>query len=146
MPIAWMIYSNATEVTITFFLRALKAKNPTYPKIIMTDKDQAQINSIRTVYPDTKILLCWWHVLHVWQQHFVTAHHPTLWKLLKEWVRISNLIDFKVQWVEIKKEGPQSVIEYLEKEWMGDHEMWSAIARTDCVIWELRDTNMLLEA
>src|SRR5204863_6514132 len=144
MPVAWMISTNATEVTVTFFLRTLKARNPVCPKWIMTDKDRSQINSLRTVYPEAKILLCWWHVLHAWQQHFVTAHYPTLWTLLKKWVRIQDSRQFDEQWEKIKEVAPASIVSYLEKEWLRDRDMWSAVTRIDRSVWELEDTNMLL--
>src|ERR1700720_1168647 len=73
MPIAWMISSNAHQETITFLLHAVQIGSPEIkPKRIMSDKDRAQMNSIQVVYPESQLLLCWWHVLHAWQQHFVT--------------------------------------------------------------------------
>ena len=140
-----MISSNAQQETISFFLQTLKSRNPTIPAWFMTDKDKGQINSIALVYPDANILLCWWHVLHAWQQHFVTAHHPELWDLLKKWVRLTDENDFDMQWEKIKKIAPPSVIKYLEKDWLPDRNMWSAVARSGRKVWELGDTNMLLE-
>ncbi|KAF8170157.1 hypothetical protein BJ912DRAFT_997691 [Pholiota molesta] len=45
------------------------------------------MNSIQLVYPKATLFLCWWHVLHAWQQHFVTSSFPELWDLLKKWIR-----------------------------------------------------------
>jgi MULE transposase domain. len=147
MPVAWMISSNATEATINFFLRTVKGRNPAVkPKWFMSDKDRAQLNSIRSWYPDSKLLLCWWHVLHAWQQHFVTAHHPKLWDLLKTWVRITDMGEFDKRWTEIQSIAPPSVIQYLKTEWLGDRDMWSAVTRMDRTIFEQGDTNMLIEA
>jgi hypothetical protein len=73
--------------TMTFLLHSVRAANPGIkPKRIMSDKDQAQMNEIWVVYPESQLLLCWWHVLHAWQQHFVTSQHPKLWDLLKAWI------------------------------------------------------------
>jgi hypothetical protein len=40
----------------------------------MTDCDQAQISALETVYPQTWVILCRWHVLHAIQSHFQTDH------------------------------------------------------------------------
>jgi hypothetical protein len=121
IPTAWMISSNAQEETIAYFLLKIKARNPDIkPKWIMSDKDQAQMNSICRVYPDLQLLLCWWHVLHAWQQHFVTSHYPELWDLLKGWIRMTDPSDFAGQWEKIKRAAPASVVQYLETEWLGN--------------------------
>ena len=86
MPIAWMISSNATEATIDYFLAMLWAQNPgVIPKCLMSDFDKGQMNAVCRCYPESQLLLCWWHVAHAWQQHFVTAHYKDLWAELKQW-------------------------------------------------------------
>ncbi|KAJ7102622.1 hypothetical protein B0H15DRAFT_762019, partial [Mycena belliarum] len=42
--------------------------------------------------------------------------------------------------------APESVIAYLTKTWMVDQELWSGVYRQDRTIFELSDTNMLVEA
>ncbi|KAJ7732434.1 hypothetical protein B0H16DRAFT_1328742, partial [Mycena metata] len=145
MPAAWMISSNGKEVTVDFFLNTILLENPSIvPFIFMSDFDYAQLNSIRRRYPGSKLLLCWWHVLHAWQQHFSTHHHPILWELLKSWIRITDQDEFDARWVEIKAIAPDSVTEYLEKFWMKEVALWSAVYRVDRTIFDLGDTNMLV--
>lgn len=149
IPVAWMLASHGDEATINFFLQKLRLQSPTIsPGWFMTDRDLAQINAIKHQYPNTNVVLCWWHVLHAWQQHFVVHAHPELWVLLKEWIRIDTVEGFKVQWEKIKGVAPQSVIQYLEEYWMPEkyQKMWSACARKGRDIFEKNDTNMLLEA
>jgi hypothetical protein len=112
----------------------------------MSDKNYPQMNSVRRVYPESRLLLCWWHVLHAWQQHFVTSHYPELWDLLKGWIRLTEEATFEQQWEKIKKIAPESVVTYLTKEWLGDRDLWSAVARKGRSVLELGDTNMLVEA
>jgi hypothetical protein len=51
-----MISSNAQEETITYFLFTLRVANPSVkPKWIMSDKDRAEMNSIRHVFPESKL-------------------------------------------------------------------------------------------
>lgn len=142
-----MISSNATEVTIDYFLKHLISRNPsTIPQTFMSDKDRGQMNAIRERYPKSRLLLCWWHVLHAWQAHFNTAEFPELWTLMKGWIRITDKEEFDKRWEEIQVIAPSSVREYLEKNWMDEIELWSAVYRTDRTIFEEGDTNMLVEA
>lgn len=44
-PVAWMISSNATEVTIDYFLAMLRERNPdVIPAKMMSDTPQAWVN------------------------------------------------------------------------------------------------------
>lgn len=147
MPVAWMICSNATEATISFFLGALREHNPSViPKWWMSDRDPAQMNSIKSKYPESLLLLCWWHVLHAWQQHFSTREFPRLWELLKGWIRITDKQGFIARWQEICAIAPKSIQVYLRDYWLPVQELWSAVARQNRTIFQESDTNMLVEA
>ena len=142
-----MISSNSQQETLTFLLRTVRNDNPDVkPKYIMSDKDRAQMNAVQCIYPASRLLLCWWHVLHAWQQYFVISQHPKLWELLKAWVRITDPEAFDRQWELIKEIAPPSVRQYLETEWWAERDLWSAVSRRDRSVYELSDTNMLVEA
>lgn len=146
-PIAWMMSSNATEPTINYFLANLRAHNPDVkPNIFMSDFDKGQINQIRACYPESMVLLCWWHVLHAWRQHFVTAHFPELWELLKGWIRLTEESSFNERWTKIQQLAPASFVDYINQYWMPVWKMWSARERLQRTIFEISDTNMLIEA
>jgi len=48
------------------------------PAIVMSDCDQAQLNAILAVYPNSMMLLCWLHVLFVMWMHFWMEEFPRL--------------------------------------------------------------------
>lgn len=149
IPVAWMISNSGTEETITNFLNLVHKRSPTIlPCIIMTDCDHAQINACCYIFFHAIILLCWWHVLHAWQQHFCIPAHPDLWKLLKKWIRIKDPAIFECTWQQIQRLATPSFLEYLHKMWMCDDiiKMWSATHRVGRSIFEESDTNMLIEA
>ncbi|KAI0037342.1 hypothetical protein FA95DRAFT_1507072, partial [Auriscalpium vulgare] len=147
IPVAWMLSSDGTEETVDYFIGLVKKRSPTVnPRIAMTDRDFAQINSIRRHYPEALILLCWWHVLHAWRQHFVVAHHERLWDRLQKWIRMVDEAEFEKCWREIQELAPPSVLEYLTTYWLPYREMWSAVFRKGRHIFQLSDTNMLVEA
>ena len=62
--VTWMLASNGTTDTIAFFVGWVRDASPVVrPAVIMTDRDRAQMNALRLVYPDSQMLLCKWHVL-----------------------------------------------------------------------------------
>ena len=90
-----MLSSNSQNGTITYFLRLIQSWNPkVWPAYIMTDCDQAQIAALEAVYPQSQVLLCTWHVLHVIWSHFRTDQFPELWALVKKLVHTSDLAEF----------------------------------------------------
>jgi hypothetical protein len=86
-----MLSSSGMEATIQSFLNFVKEQSPEIkPVIIMMDCDQAQINTIKAVYLDSTIYLCWWHVLHAMRMHFCTEEFLKLWEHVHEWVKTPN--------------------------------------------------------
>ena len=80
-----MLSSGGTEVTILFFLTFIKTRSPgVVPAIIMSDRDRAQMNAVSTEYTDSKLLLCWWHVLRAIRMHFRTEEFPVVWDHIRE--------------------------------------------------------------
>jgi MULE transposase domain. len=149
IPVAWMLASNGTQETLTYFLKLICQANPgVTPHWIMTDRDIAQINACRQQYPGSAILLCWWHVLHAWQQHFIISQHPILWEKLKAWIRVTDEAEFSTYWNVIMTLAPLNFIDYLQEYWMPVKfiKMWSAVHRANRTILEQSDTNMLVEA
>ena len=130
-------------------MKLIKSRAPEVsPTIFMTDRDQAQVNAIREVYPNSRALFCWWHVLRAIRCHFVVTEFPDLWTLIQKWVHSPDLYKFDTWWDDIQndKSVPKSLVEYLAREWLPVKEMWSAVYRQDRSIFEEGDTNMLLEA
>lgn len=104
------------------------------------------MNACLRVFPHAHLLLCWWHVLKAWRQHFSTDHYPELWELLQRWLRTTDTRDFDHIWTNIQAIAPVSMVEYLASNWLAEVKLWSAVYRTGCMIFMKVDTNMLLEA
>ncbi len=144
-----MLASYGTEGTISYFLRLLRSANDsTIPAKFMTDRDFAQINAITSEYPECGIWLCWWHVLHSWQQHFVISQNEALWIKLKALLRVEDPEKFNLALGEIKALSPANFWDYLVNNWLAEKFviMWSAMYRRNRGIHLLNDTNMLIEA
>jgi hypothetical protein len=149
VPVAWMLSSNGTEATINFFLHFVKALSPEItPRITMSDRDQAQMNAIKAVYPETTLLLCWWHVLRAMRMHFRIEEFPELWERVREWVKTPDQSRFNSVWEWIKTDPsvPLSFVDYLKVNWMGIVPLWAGISRQNRTIFQESDTNMLIEA
>jgi hypothetical protein len=84
----------------------------------MSDHDQAQLNALEKVYPDSQILLCIWHVLCAFQSHFVAKQFQALWAKVKSWVKTKDSDKFDKIWTEITSDQsvPQSLIDYFNKD------------------------------
>jgi hypothetical protein len=95
-----MLSSNGTQATIQYFLSLIKAQSPEVaPSIFMTDRDQAQVNSIWVVFPECRrVFYCWWHVLWAIRTHFNTKEFPELWTRIKDWVRVTDQTEFDACW------------------------------------------------
>ena len=144
-----MLASSGTEETISYFIflvhqRALHI----IPIRVMSDRDFAQINACIRQFPTAMILLCWWHVLHSWQQHLSISRHPELWTLLKAWIRIEDPVAFEAASKKIQEIAPLDFLQYLREYWLPLKylAMWSAVYRKGRTVYELSDTNMLIEA
>lgn len=75
IPVAWMIASKGTAETIGYFISLVQSRSLLImPRWLMSGRDLAQIKALLQYFPASRMLLCWWHVLRAWQQHFVTSH------------------------------------------------------------------------
>ena len=122
VPVAWMLMSSGTEVTIKYFLNFVKLRSSQIsPAVIMTDRDKAQMNAISAVYPDSTVLLCWWHVLRAIRMHFRTEEFPELWERVREWVKVTDQTKFNSlwEWIQTNPSVPKSFVDYLQNNWMG---------------------------
>ena len=92
--------------------------NPVIPSIILTDRDVGQINALRSVFPSSRILLCWWHVLHNWYGQLSVKDHPEAWELLKQFPRQTTRQDHEKVWQKLQAILPQTFIEYMYENWL----------------------------
>jgi len=127
-----MLSTSGTQVTIQYFLNLIKEQSPDIsPSIFMTDRNQAQVNSICSMFPECHcIFYCWWHVLWAIQTHFNTKEFLELWTLIKDWVRITDDDKFNTSWKYIQEDTlvPKSLANYIAQDWLPHKEMWSVMS------------------
>ena len=112
---------------IAFFVIWVRDASPeVQPCVIITDCDQAQINALKMVYPQSQIFLCHWHVLHVIQSHFVMMAFKDLWQKIKALVQTDNQVIFDNIWQKICTDPlvPPSIVKYLDDMWMKRPHIW----------------------
>jgi hypothetical protein len=144
-----MLTSSGTTDTIAFFVRWVRDASPAVrPAVIMTDRDQAQIEALKEAYPTSQIWLCIWHVLRAMQSHFSITEFKSLWEKVKALVKTEDLAEFYTLWDEISTDPsvPQSFVQYMASSWIPASHMWSRVVRKDRSIYLEGDTNMLIEA
>lgn len=74
IPLACLLHTSQTELNYTSCFQLLKKFTPNgfggngSPNIIMTDDSHAERNALKSVYPNTKLLLCSFHICQaVWR-------------------------------------------------------------------------------
>lgn len=149
VPVTWMLTSRGMEATIKYFLNFIeKWSLKILPAIVMTNHDKAQMNAISAVYLESKMFLCWWHVLSAIWKHFRMEEFPNLWENICVWVKTSDQAQFDSLWQEMQTDPsvPQSLVDYLKVNWMSVVSLWSGTYRKNWSIFQEGDTNMLIEA
>ena len=144
-----MLASNGMTNTIAFFVSWVRDVSPAVRlAVIMTDHDCMQMNALRLVYPNSQMLLCKWHVLHMMWSHFNTSEFLELWAKVKALVNAPQSADFVRLWVEILNDPsvPQSFVQYMRAEWILEAKLWEMIMQKNHSILEEGNANMLLEA
>ena len=127
-----MLSSNGTEATIQYFINFIKMHCPEItPQITMSDRDKVQMNAVKAVYPETTLLLCWWHVLHAMWMHFHIEEFLDLWECIQELVKTSDQLKFDSvwEWIQTDPSVPQSFVDYLKTNWMSIVPLWAGISR-----------------
>src|SRR6266850_1103799 len=147
--VTWMLTLSGTTNTITFFIRWVwDASLEVQPAVIMSDRNQAQLQALKDIYPLSQIWLCIWHVLWAMQSHFSITVFQSLWEKVKALVKTEDLAKFYMIWDEISTDPsvPPSFVQYMASLWIPASHMWSKVMQKDCPIYLEGDTNMLIEA
>ena len=113
----------------------------------MSDNDGAQLRAINCVYPESKILLCWWHILKDWKKklHGVVPKNEqdNLWQQLKLLLMTSKIFEEDIKIVQ-QLANPEFNL-YFERTWLPKKELWAFAFRQDRSILQSSNTNMLIE-
>ena len=75
----WMISDREDAVAFTTFMQCVHAAAPagTAPVVLLSDDDSSCYGAVLRVFPDTKHLLCYWHLEKAWRrQLFPKIHGP----------------------------------------------------------------------
>ncbi|XP_070533937.1 uncharacterized protein [Ptychodera flava] len=161
VPVAYIIISKEDKDVLERCFSKIKSKvNEIYPRVIMVDKDQTEISALSSVFPQSDILLCWFHVLqavHRWITKRAggglagtsNAEHRNL--VIQAMLKMKNCSteeDFRQTsgkcLDEIDKAiGHNLVSKYLLDEWISVAHMWCHFGRK--MFHEGQDTNNIAE-
>uniref|UniRef100_A0A9J8DEX1 Uncharacterized protein n=1 Tax=Cyprinus carpio carpio TaxID=630221 RepID=A0A9J8DEX1_CYPCA len=103
----------------------------------MVDKDQAEINSIRKVFSESYVLLCWYHVIQV-ILILITSNMIFLVHLYRNMNLRKKSEMFHCQFKNLK-----DVCKYFRNHWETIGHLWSNFRR--CYKHRDSDTNNLIE-
>ena len=143
-----MISSSTTSSVIAAWLQSIKMQCPAIcPEYFMSDNDSAEHKAINDVYPDSRILLCWWHVIKDWKRkiHGVVPKNEqdALFQKLKFLLTTSR--DFEVDVKIVQQLANPEFNLYFERTWLPKKDLWAFEFRQDRSILQSSNTNMLIE-
>jgi len=112
------------EETYSWALQKYKDITKVFPKVIVTDRELALMNSIEKVYPSTQNLLCIWHI----NKNIVAKCKPlvsaSLWdSFVLDWnacVSSHTIYSFEENWASFhfKYSSEQPALNYITHTWL----------------------------
>ena len=112
------------------------------PEIFMTDDAEAEINALRKVWPNSKLLLCVWHVLNaVWRWLWEAKHQVQkddrkhLLKIFRSLLYAKNEAEFDLKKAELLSDTKclkyLMFIKHLDEAYFGRKHAWAISVRND---------------
>ena len=165
-PLGMIITSCETEAVMTEAFKMYKEMLPSYafkgkgslgPENIITDDSDSERNSIKSVWPQSRLLLCTFHVLQAtWRWLWASQHHielkerPHLLKLLRGLMYASSESDFNELCEDLETDSVLEKYEnyknYIEK-LLQRKELWALFVRLqDNMSTHGNNTNNYVEA
>ena len=147
VPLSYLITSNEKAAAIKPWLTEVKAISGEFG-CIMTDNDDAEIDAVESVFPRSRHLLCWWHVLKNWNTNRRSKLPSDLAASI--WTKLLHLLmsseDFDRDFEEIIRMSTPEFTTYLRREWYPKRQKWAFTFRKDIPMFRKTNTNMLIES
>ncbi|CAG8486038.1 15948_t:CDS:2 [Dentiscutata heterogama] len=76
VTIAHLLSSHKNFESVHHWLYSLCAQVPDWqgPAAFLVDCDLAQIKALHVVFPESRVLLCWWHIARAWRENLGKAY------------------------------------------------------------------------
>ncbi|KAJ1103517.1 hypothetical protein NDU88_000940 [Pleurodeles waltl] len=142
VPVCTFITSEDTEDSISACLHELKMASPsTLPSAFMIDKEVKYIGAIQKIYPTSRILICWFHVLQEINQWLCKKESgisgPDSYderKKVLDFVAVLKNCATEEAFFRVVSEssqviGSNIVRHYLEENWFKCASMWANFGR-----------------
>jgi len=106
--------------TLQSFLTANKIPPP---EVMITDRKLALMNAISKIFPNTKNMLCTWHI----EKNLVSNASKLIkdqfleHRILKDWsnlIRLPTISKFESHWNGMRSDYPPAFMSYIEKTWI----------------------------
>ena len=130
VPVAYLIANSGTMVVLAAWLQSIRDACPSVDvHYVMSDNDDAQLGALKRVYPEARVLLCWWHVLRDWQRQIVAKRVPAEDReALKSALRraLTAEGDFELLFRDVINLGHSDFNSNFRREWWPKRETWAA--------------------
>lgn len=162
LPVACAFHTSQDEANYTLVFSMIKEafekkfnEKKMNPAVIMTDDSAAERNALKTIFPDSRLLLCCFHVAQAfWRWLSSSMHGIDITKRQSIMVRFSELMFSKTDNEAVKiftslisdayVKSSNNLVQHLKKIWKKRVE-WCTAYRTD-IIYRGHNTNNYTEA
>ncbi|CAG8727953.1 20885_t:CDS:2, partial [Racocetra persica] len=155
LPLAHLISFRKNTASVQFWLYSLHIQLLWKGLIsFLVDCDPAQIKALWNIFPKSKILLCWWHILRAWQDNLKKVYikkanlvlngklsseikkkmKEELWDNLRELMYIDNYRNID-EYILNKWSNSISFISYFKKQWLNESNNYYQISEIDKTMW-----------
>ena len=121
---------------------AFKGRGADGPRVWMSDDCQAEIKSIKAVFPLSTPLLCQWHLIAavwrwLWDRHHEIEHEdrPHLLKLFQKLLYAKTSQEYEIARLELFEDETadnyKNYIEHLSSSYFGRVEAWTTFSRLE---------------
>ncbi|RXN17254.1 zinc finger SWIM domain-containing 1-like protein [Labeo rohita] len=155
-PVAYIITSSETQETLKLALQKLRPVFPKPPRCFMVDKDMSEINALNAVFPESDVLLCWYHVLQAVVRWLMKSdsgvcgpHSSNTRREILDYFKKMKACAMKTDFDRVAKEflkdfsHCQEVCKYFQRYWEPISHRWADYGR--CYNHGNSETNNLIE-
>ena len=119
-------------------------------KIVMSDKDQTERNSISTYFSQAKKIICLFHTMQIFKRtitksHFSLSDEVILenFDLIKNLVQASSVAEFEEIHTKFEAKAAEQILEYYRKNWHPCKEEWAICYTKQNTCFGTRTNNRL---
>lgn len=147
-PVGYALIADEVTETFTSVLQFFKEQNKASERLncVILDKDYAEIDAVKVVFPNSRVSLCLFHVMKAWKKE-MSGIEAELRNKLVRFIQQMALASTQDKFEEIKSRfllnAPERLQAYYIANWDGIRDMWSGYESAALINFGNRTNNRL---